>query len=441
MNKALAVATAEYINAVRSKGFILGLAILPIALGAMILIQKLATSTADLSDRKFAIVDFTGKLADPLTEAATHYNENEIFTPDDEGNPVQSKPKWALEIVQAPDDLDYRIDADLSDRTRNNEIFAFAIIPADILDPESGSRISYYTQNPSYNDLPNWLRAATTHIAREVRLGESQIDPQVVEQVSLANRGVDLRHLGLVERASTGEVSDASEGNQAATFLLPVVGMFLIFMLVMTVCPPMLNAVLEEKMQRIAELLVSSITPLELMFGKLLGGVFVALSLAVLYVAGGIYLADMYNVTNLLTPAYLGWFAAFMLLALFMYGSMFVAIGSACSEIRDSQALMTPAMILTMMPLWCWFIVVQDPNSTAATALSLFPPFTPMLMFLRIGASPAPPMWQVVLSFFLTSGFTFLCVWGSARIFRIGILSYGQAPSFRKLLVWAISGK
>ena len=127
------------------------------------------------------------------------------------------------------------------------------------------------------------------------------------------------------------------------------------------------------------------------------------------------------------------WFILFQLLALFIYGSIFSAVGAACTEIRDAQSMMFPAMLGMLVPMWVFLPIIQSPSSAFARVMSLIPPFTPMLMMLRISVPPGPPWWEIALSVVLTVLFMLGCVWASAKIFRIGILSQGQTPSFARL--------
>ena len=120
-------------------------------------------------------------------------------------------------------------------------------------------------------------------------------------------------------------------------------------------------------------------------------------------------------------------------------GSIFLAIGSACSEIRDAQSLMFPAMMLVMLPMFCLGPVLQSPSSSFARALSLFPPATPTIMILRIASKPGPPLWEILLGAALATLFMLFCVWAAGKIFRIGVLSQGQAPTLGKMLKWIVS--
>ncbi len=100
---------------------------------------------------------------------------------------------------------------------------------------------------------------------------------------------------------------------------------------------------------------------------------------------------------------------------------------------------MMPAVMIIVIPLFFVGAVIESPNSLFATALSLFPPSTPTIMMLRIALPPGPPLWQVLLSLLATGCFTILCVAVAGKIFRIGILSQGQTPSYARLIKWVFS--
>ena len=192
-------------------------------------------------------------------------------------------------------------------------------------------------------------------------------------------------------------------------------------------------------MQKISEVLVSAVTPFELMMGKLLGTIFLAMTLSALYLGAIAISTTYFGVDHMIPGQIYGWFLLFQLMALAIYGSLFAAIGAACSEMRDAQTLMTPAMVVLMIPMFFVGVIIDSPHGTMATAISLFPPATPMIMMMRVAIAPGPPMWQLALSLFLTTGFTIGCVWAAGKVFRIGLLSTGQAPTFRNLIGWVFS--
>jgi ABC-2 type transport system permease protein len=200
--------------------------------------------------------------------------------------------------------------------------------------------------------------------------------------------------------------------------------------------PQLLNSVLEEKMSRISEVLLGAVTPFELMLGKLLASTAVSAVMTLVYLIGGFWAAHRWGYLDALDPRLLGWFVMFLVLSVLAYGAMFIAIGSACSDLRDAQNLMTPAMMMLMIPALTWTMVAKAPQSAFSVGASLFPPATPFLMLLRLALPERPPAWQVALGVALTLAATALVVWAAGRIVRVGLLMQGKAVRLGELWQW-----
>ncbi len=216
--------------------------------------------------------------------------------------------------------------------------------------------------------------------------------------------------------------------------------MMMIFMMVMVGATPLLQSVLEEKMQKISEVLLGSVTPFQLMAGKLIGMVGVALLLASIYVGGALSAVHQFGFGQYVPMAMIAWFILYLVLAVIMYGSLFSAIGAACSDMKEPQTLMLPVMLPMILPMMLVGIVVKNPDGLIARVLSFFPPSTPMIMTLRQGMNSNIQWWEPALGAMLVMLFTLACVWVAGRIFRIGILMQGKAPSFKQLIQWVITG-
>lgn len=440
MSRILAIAKAEYLVAVRSKAFIVGMFMMPIFMIGGIAAQKLLKDRGDKTDRKCVIVDQSGFLY-PLIEQANDWRaENEIFQADESGQRKQIRPNFIFEAYR---DSDYseQMDRTLSARVESGELIGYAVISHDILDTarddgETRRSLAYHTKTPSYEELPRWLEYVVNRETHARRFSEAGLDQGLVKSLS---QPVKLVSLGLAGVAEDGRTSEAKVNNKIRTFAIPIAAMALIFMMIMMTAPTLLNQVLEEKIQKISEVLLSSVSPFQLLMGKLVGTVLVAASLSAVYLAAIYYATYRFGVADQIDPAVYGWFFLFLVLALFMYGSIFSAIGAACNEIKDAQSLMTPAMLLVMLPFFTHGLVLESPNGGFAAALSLFPPATPIIMFLRILLEPGPPLWQLLLSLVLTTAFAVLCVVAGGKIFRIGILSQGQTPTLWKLAKWTVS--
>jgi ABC-type Na+ efflux pump permease subunit len=194
--------------------------------------------------------------------------------------------------------------------------------------------------------------------------------------------------------------------------------------------------VIEEKMSRISEVLIGSVTPFELMAGKLIGSVSVSILLAIIYIAGGLAVARYFGYSDVIPAPLFAWFLLFLVMAVLIFGSMFIAIGAACTDLKDSQSMMTPVMLLVMLPMLTWASVLRAPDGMMATSLSLFPTAAPFLMMLRISLRPGPPLWQVVLSLVFMGVTTGVAVWAAGKIFRTGLLMQGKSASMTEMVRW-----
>jgi len=318
---------------------------------------------------------------------------------------------------------------------RDKALFAFVDIPNGVLTAtgKDAPEIRYYAENTSYEPLPRWLETTLNAEITKRRFDAAGIDQALIARL---NTRSDVRTFGLVERAADGTVADAQEVDALSRVMMPAFFLILMFTSVMTAGSHLLNAVIEEKMSKISEVLLGSVTPFQLMAGKLLGVVGVSLLLNVIYLSGGLYVVIASQRWDLLNTELLIWFPVFMVLAALMYGSIFLALGSACSDLKDAQSMMQPVMILMMLAYLGSFIVIQNPESNIAVGMSFFPTMTPFSMLLRIAMPPGPPMWHVLVAVAGLVVTTYLCVWAGGRIFRVGILMQGKAPNLPELLKW-----
>jgi ABC-2 type transport system permease protein len=176
------------------------------------------------------------------------------------------------------------------------------------------------------------------------------------------------------------------------------------------------------------------------MMGKLLGTVGVATTLSVVYLGSSFAALQYYGYADFLTPRVVLWLLAFQTLGVFMYGSLFVAVGAACTSTQETQTMLMPVMLVGMLPLFVMVHVIMEPDSALATWISLIPTATPMLMTARVAIPPGVPTWQPLLGVGLVLVTTLLCVYAAGRIFRVGILMQGKGASFGDLLRWLVRG-
>jgi ABC-2 type transport system permease protein len=472
MRKIAIIARREYQALVRTKAFIISLVIMPVFMFGGIFVQKYLSGRVDIGEKKVIVLDGTGRLFAPLSAMARLRNETEIV---DKETGRATRPTITLEQGPAGSVTDETRLA-LSERVHRNEIFAFVEIDADALKrsansplmkmlsaapgskttPSAGAGatpkrddaksddagdhptpVRVYMESIAYNDVGQWLTRALNQAAFALRLQDAGLNPAVVAG---AVSPINVEELGLYSRDTSGQIHKGDRGERGLSFFLPFGLMLLLFMSVMVVGQPMISSVLEEKQQRIAEVLLGSASPFQIMMGKLVGNVGVALTIVALYMTGGYFMAAHYGYADLLPMRLLGWFIAFDILACMLYGAIFIAIGAACTEIKEAQTLLMPVMLLIVSPLMVWFTIVQEPLSSFAEWTSLFPPATPMLMLLRMAASPMVPWWQPVLGIVLVLATTIAAVFAAGRVFRIGLLMQGKSPKLRELMGWIVRG-
>ncbi|MCH7525941.1 MAG: ABC transporter permease [Planctomycetes bacterium] len=445
MRKVFVVAVREYLAAVRTKGFIIMLVLMPVMMGGVIAAQALLADKKDTRDKRIAVIDRTGQLYEQLAAAAKKRNANDIFAKDEASGAErkQIRPRYLLEQVSPDDDAGADQLTDLSDRVREGQpgLFAFVVIGPDVLEPGEDpmrASIRYYSNNPTYNDARRWIYGVLTEEIREWRFAQSGLD---AERVRLAMVPVEADNLGLVTVDEvTGAVVAAEKVNQVASIMVPFGVMMLMFMVVMTTASPLVQSVLEEKSQRIAEVLLGSVTPFVWMLGKLIGMVGVSLTIVAVYFGGACVVANYYNVMNYLPFHLVGWFVAFQVLAILMFGSVFLAVGAACTDNKEAQSAIMPVMLVVVSPMFVWMHVLQEPTSTLSTLFSLFPPATPMLMMIRKAVPPGIPAWQPYLGMLLVILTTVFCIFAAGRIFRVGILMQGKGAKFSEMLRWVVTG-
>jgi ABC-2 type transport system permease protein len=439
MRKTLIVALREYIVSVRTKAFLIGLLMMPLMMGGGFIVGALMQGRVDTKDKRVAVADYTGRLFDGLDAAARGRNDAAIFTGEGSAR-KQILPRFVLEKVDTGSVNMQRLSLQLSDRIRKGELMAFVLIGPNVIDTNKDpgqATLNYYSNTPTYNDVLGWITAVSNEQIQQLRLQGAAFDPKVVRQLT---QRVPVGNLGLVKMDNAGNIISAVETNQLANFLVPFAMMFLMFMVIMASTAPLLNSTLEEKTQRIAEVLLSSISPFELMAGKLIGIMGVSLTMATVYLFGAYAALNRAGYAQYFPWQSVWWFVGFLCLAVLMYGSIFIAIGAAVSDMKEAQSMMTPVMLLVVSPMFVLQNVIREPGSTLSLAMSLFPPATPMLMIIRQTVPPGIPLWQPLLGVALVLLTSLVCVFAAGRIFRVGILMQGKGAKISEMFRWALRG-
>lgn len=430
--KILAVAWREFSHTVLTKAFIIGAIGVPMLMMVLGSLAPLLTKGSTTTFRGVvAVIDPTGEVEPLLAklfakEAADTTGAAAVAT------------GRGSEFMGGPLELTSTLVTDPAQREKvvaglgQDELVAVITIPAAAIEAPKPD-----TPAPSLNlVVPNGTPShVTTRLERMAR--SATVDAR------LAALGMDAANVRSIMRAPDVDSQRVSRSGELkrevawSRMLLPIGFMMLLWICVFTSGQYLLTTTIEEKSSRVMEVLLSAVSPMQLLTGKLLGHAAVAFVMLAMY-AGSAFLAlSFFAAADIIQPMQWVWLFVYFVMAYFMIGTIMVAVGSAVSDMREAQALVGPAMIVLMVPLLLWLPISNSPNGPIATATSFVPPIIPFVMILRLASSSEPvAAWQIGLSIVIGAVSVVAMLRGASRIFRIGVLMQGKPPTPRELLRW-----
>jgi ABC-type Na+ efflux pump permease subunit len=327
-----------------------------------------------------------------------------------------------VEQIEPGSDLDAA-----RERVRSGDLLGFVRVDAASLVPPGEFEV-FVGMDARRQDTEAIEDTVSDAIISE-RFRAADIDKGVVE--SLFNRP-RARSVTIAESGT-----ETSAGNEAQT-IVPLAYIMLLLIAILTAASYLLMSTVEEKTSRVMEVLLSAVSPLELMMGKILGQGFVGIVVFLVYGALGLFAASTFNVLDLITPGTLVLLVVYFLLGYFLFAAIMAAIGSAVTEIREAQALQGPVLMVTILFVYlAVFAAMNDPGAPLARFASFVPLATPFVMPMRLGdPAAAPPAWEIAATIAVSAVSVAVATWAAAKIFRIGVLMYGKPPSLGGLLKW-----
>jgi len=450
MKKILLVAVREFTATVFTRAFVLGLMLTP-AIGAIgaTLVPRMMARSAPVQGQ-IAVVDPTGAVGGELADAlsadritgrrADQARQALIQAPESvrqvAGSDGGRAARFALgsvpqlTVVQRPPDTDPQQEkAWLTDDQAAPRRLALVVIHPNAAVPSGGVYGNYDLYVPQNLDdrLENEIYQGLREAIINARIKARSLDRATIE--------------GLVRvgRVASITVTKNNERRTVTGFnqLLPAAFAALLFIGVMTGGQALLTSTVEEKSSRVIEILLSAVSPMELLAGKLLGQMTVSLLALAFYVGLGLALLVSFAMFGLFNPWLLVYLVIFFLIAYFVIGAMMLTVGSVVNDMREAQSMMMPIMLLIMAPWLFWIPISREPNSTFSTIVSFIPPVNAFAMLLRMTSNTPPPWWQVWTSIAIGVASVVAVLWCAAKVFRIGLLMYGKPPDFATLIRWA----
>jgi ABC-type Na+ efflux pump permease subunit len=273
------------------------------------------------------------------------------------------------------------------------------------------------------------------------RVSGAIVDARMESDPRLAIGGVgrnDIRALMADPESKTVSVTKSGEKASAgvAQQFIPMGFLLLMFMSIMVSSQALLTSTIEEKSSRVMEVLLSAVSPMQLMTGKILGQMAVGLVMIGVYSGLGIVGMIYTSLQDSVDPLKLLYLPIYFVIAYFTIASMMAAVGSAVSELREAQTLMTPVMMFMIIPWILWLPISRAPNSMFAQVLSFVPGCNAFVMVTRLFGSEPVPTWQIPASIVVGLVGAFFFAWCAAKVFRIGVLMYGKPPDWQTLIRW-----
>lgn len=411
------IISREYLERVKRKSFIITTILMPLLMLAMMVAPALIMALSGPEEQTIAVIDDSGVVAPRLQ------NEGDItFIP---------------------------VTTALADLKADDNYQAILVIGKDVISEPDGN-ISLYTHGSPSMVTEQFISGQLSDVIEDQRIRAYEIDNlrQILDEV---NVDVQLQTYRLDKEEETATSSILS-------YLLGTFMMLILYMFIMLYGQMVMTSIIEEKNNRVLELVVSSVKPTDLMMGKILGIGAVAVTQiliwAVLLIGCSIWIMPLLStsvaqsgtadpamiqaVAQLADPSFMGQLLIFMVLFLIggylFYSSIYAAIGSAVDNIQDASQLTSIAIVPIILALIISMSVVQDPNSALAMWTSYIPFTSPMVMMARVPFGI--PVWQSIVSLVILYVSFVGMIWLAAKIYRVGIFMYGKKPTVAELIRW-----
>jgi ABC-2 type transport system permease protein len=444
------VASREIVATIGNKGFVIGLLIMP-AMFALIAVlgPRISSARSPQVVGEVAVIDPTGRVAGELRRAlstesiAQRRSDSVQWTLANSAGGDAARAAGAeraaeqalgstpdLTIVESPSGGDLQTDKQwLLDQAGVRHL-ALVVVHQTAVERAAGADFGGYDlyvsgtlDNATEGVIYDGIRQALI----DARMTAGKFDRAAVEATMR------------VPRPQSVVVTESGERQTQRGFtrVLPFVLGILLFMGIMIGGQTLMTSTIEEKSSRVIEVLLAAVSPLELMWGKLLGQLAVGLLVMGVYAGLGVLALFQFAMIGLLDPMVVVYLLLFFVLSYLFYGALMMAIGASVNQMAEAQSLMGPVMVLMVAPYILTSFIGRAPNSPISVAASFIPPVNAFAMMARLASDSPPPAWQVGVTAVLSLLAAAATVWFAAKIFKVGLLMHGKPPTLGTLVRWA----
>ena len=421
MRKIVKIAQREYAATVKTKTFVIGVLVAPaIVVGIVFFTSRMAKDKGGPRPAlNVAITDLSGELEQELRSSFDDYNESHDHRP--------ISPRW----VEADETDLERVTGQQKERLRERRLDMYVMIEKDAI--TSGGKVLMYAykSRASDFDVPDTIEGLINRAVVNRRCEMENVSPELLRRL---RRRVSTEYVNV----GSAEGKEKVEGDfkRFTKMMVPFFFMYLMFLGIMLTAQHMLTSVIEEKSSRVMEVLLSAVSPFELLAGKIFGLAGLGLTLMGLWAAVAYGGAVWKGLTVEVNAEIVVWFVVYFVLGFLLFSALLAAIGSICNTLKEAQGLMTPVTLVFIVPLLAWFNMVRDPQGALARALSFFPLTAPLVMVLRLSASDEVKLIEIAASVAVLVVSLVIVMWAGAKVFRTGILMYGKRPKLREVVHW-----
>lgn len=423
MSKIWAVIKREYVAHVRTKAFIISTVLGPVFMLLITVLPVVLALSGGGEKSTLAVVDGSGQVQEEFAAVLGAFKVKD------------GAPKYTVVPVAPAADPETQ-KADLSKGVMDGTYTGYIYLPPDVL---TGGTAEYASRQTADFEAIEILNRALTGVVVGRRLKTEGLDPAKVAEYT---RPVKMETVKVSEK---GRERDTG-GSFFVTFMLVMV----LYMTMFMYGAMILRGVLEEKTNRVVEVVLSSLRPFQLMMGKILGIALVGLTQYAVWTLFGLAVvrygshivkaiapgADAAGFAMASIPPYVFfYFIVFFILGYFLFATLYAAVGSASNNEKEAQQMLMPVTMCLIIPILMMTYVMKSPNSSLSVILSMIPFFAPILMLQRISIV-MPPLSQVLGSIAILILTTFGMIWLTAKIYRVGILMYGKKPSVGEIVKW-----